>query len=120
MMRHFINQVYAQEFNIGEAGEGYIPHASVGNYETNFWNLVSSLLSVVMPIAGLLVLFYLIWGGFEWLTSEGDSGKLEKARKKMMHAIMGIILLAVTFAIFSLVQQMLGVCIIRWSGSAHC
>ena len=107
-------------FNIGEAGQGYIPHASVGNYETNFWDLVSSLLSVVIPIAALLVLLYLIWGAFEWITSEGDSGKLEKARKKMMHAIIGIIVIASALAIFALVQQFLGICVMKWSGATAC
>ena len=100
-------------FNLGEAGQGIIPHASPGNYESKFWGLISSLLSIVLPIAVLLLLLYLIWGGFEWITSGGDSSKLTQARNKIMHAVIGLILLASVVAIFGVLQQFLGVCIIK-------
>jgi len=109
-------------FNIGRAGEGYIPHASAGNsqtYQNNFWSWVSSLISIAMPIAALLVLAYLIWGAFEWITSEGDSGKLTKARQKITSAIIGIIILSATMAIFLMLQQFLGICVFRYGGSKY-
>ncbi len=104
-------------FNIGQAGKGVIPHAGTGNYEANFWDWVGRLMGVVMPIAALLVLAYLIWGAVEWITSEGDSGKLQKARNKMMHAVIGLIILASVTAIFAALQQFLGVCLIGIGGA---
>jgi len=106
-------------FNIGQAGKGVIPHASAGNYEANFWDWVSRLMGVVMPIAALLVLAYLIWGAVEWITSEGDPGKLQKARNKMMHAVIGLIILASVTAIFAALQQFLGVCLIGIGGACE-
>ena len=94
-------------FNIGEAGQDIIPHATVGNYQENFWSWVSSLLSVLMPVAFLLVLLYLIWGAFDWITAEGDSSKLEKARKKMMHAVIGLLLLVSAFIVIGFVSSLL-------------
>jgi hypothetical protein len=100
-------------FNIGQAGRNIIPHAGVGHYSEHFWSWVGSLLSIVWPIAALLVLLYLIWGAFEWITAEGDSGKLQKARNKMTHAVLGLIILATTLAIFTTLQQFLGICVIN-------
>jgi hypothetical protein len=61
-----------------------------------------------MLIAGLLVLFYLIMGGIEWITSGGDKGKTESARNKITAAVIGIIILAAAFAILQLVLTFLG------------
>ncbi len=74
-----------------------------------FGSLVSSILSFVILIAAILVLFYLIWGGVEWITSGGDKGKLEKARQRITSAILGIVVLSGVLAIFSVVQQFLGI-----------
>ncbi len=74
-----------------------------------FGSLISSVLSFVMLVAAILVLLYLLWGGMEWITSGGDKSKLEKARQRITSAILGIVVLAGTLAIFSVVQQFLGI-----------
>ena len=66
-------------------------------------------------IAALLVLFYLIWGGIEWITAGGDKGKVEKARNRITQAIIGLIVLAASTAILSLVQGFLGVTLINFT-----
>lgn len=82
---------------------------SVGTgYATNFGNLFSSLLNVVMLIAALLVFAYMIWGGIEWITSGGDKGKAESARNKLTAAIIGLIIVAASYAVITLIVQFLG------------
>ncbi len=71
--------------------------------------LLSRLLRSIMIIAGVLVFAYLIWGGIEWITSGGDSSKTEAARDKIMAAVVGLIILASTYAIFQLMLTLLGV-----------
>ena len=70
--------------------------------------LISSLLNLVMLIAALLVFAYLIWGGIEWITSGGDKGQTEKARNKITAAIVGLIVLAASYAILQLALNLLG------------
>jgi hypothetical protein len=71
--------------------------------------VISSLLSGVMVIGALMLLMYLIWGGIEWISAGGDSGKIQKARDKITQSVIGLIVLASSVAIFSLVQQFVGV-----------
>ncbi|MFZ1721060.1 MAG: hypothetical protein WAU07_00990 [Microgenomates group bacterium] len=78
------------------------------NYAAGFATVLGSLMSFIMVIAALAVLLYLLWGALEWITAGGESGKVEKARTKMMNAIIGIIVLSAVTAIFMLVQQFLG------------
>lgn len=75
---------------------------------TAFGKVVSSLVGLLLILAFLLSLFYLLTGGVAWITSEGDKANLEKARNKITHAIMGLIIVAAAFAIFRLVGQFFG------------
>ena len=74
----------------------------------NIGSLISSVLTIVMVVAILLVLLYLIMGGIEWITSGGDKGKTEGARNKITAAIIGIIILAAAYALVQLVAYVLG------------
>ena len=77
-------------------------------YATNFSTLFSSLLNVVMLIAALLVFGFLIMGGIEWITSGGDKGKAENARNKLTAAVIGLVVIAASYAILTLILQFLG------------
>jgi len=77
-------------------------------YATNFGTMFSSILNVVMLVAALLVFAYMIWGGVEWITSGGDKNKAEGARNKLTAAIIGLVIIAASYAVVTLVVQFLG------------
>lgn len=112
------------QFKIGdEAVNQKIPNATFNTkdptkYKQNFASLLGDLLSIVMPVAALLLLLYLLWGAIEWITSGGDKGKLEKARQKMTSAVMGVLVTSAVVSIFMLMQQILNVCIFDFWGNA--
>lgn len=76
----------------------------------------SSIIGGIMVVAVLLVFFYLIWGAIEWITAGGDQSKIQKGRDKIVQSIIGIIVLASTLAIFSVLQVFLGIEIIGGLG----
>lgn len=103
------------ELKIDEEGLGKLPTAEAGvEHNQQFANIIGSLLSAVMVIALILVLLYLIWGAIGWITAGGDSSKVTEARNKMVQAVIGIIVLAATLAIFSFVQYFLGVEVLKF------
>jgi hypothetical protein len=77
-------------------------------YATNIGTLLSSLLNLVMIIAAILVFLYLVWGGIEWITSGGDKSKTEGARNKITAAVVGLIVLAASYAVLQLALNFLG------------
>jgi hypothetical protein len=79
------------------------------NPESFFQDWVITLTTVVLVIGALLVLFYLIWGGIDWITAGGDSGKTEKARNKIFQSVIGLLVLASAYAIFFLITNFLGI-----------
>ena len=63
-------------------------------------------------VTGLAALIYLLWGAFNWTTSQGEEEKLEQARLQMTNAVIGFVLVIAALAIFSLVSgDILGVII---------
>jgi hypothetical protein len=77
-------------------------------FATDIGVLLNAVLSFIMVIAALLVFLYLIWGGIEWITSGGEKGKTENARNKITAAVIGLVILAASYAILQLVLRFLG------------
>ncbi|MFZ1721061.1 MAG: hypothetical protein WAU07_00995 [Microgenomates group bacterium] len=77
-------------------------------FATDLGSVITAVLSFVMIIAALLVFLYLIWGGIEWITSGGDKGKTESARNKITGAVVGMIILAASYAILTLILRFIG------------
>ena len=67
--------------------------------------IVSLAVTVLLVAAVLIALFFLIWGGIRWITSGGDKGKVEEARKHIVAAIIGLI---VAFLAYFILQLVLG------------
>jgi magnesium-transporting ATPase (P-type) len=105
------------ELKFGEAAQDTLPYAEkvVADGSSSFvLTLIGNLLSLAMMFGALIVLAFLIMGAFEWITSAGDTGKLEKARNRITQAIVGLILLSTTLAIFTFIQSWLGIEVINF------
>ena len=68
---------------------------------TNLSSLLNNAIPIILPVAGLILLAYLIWGGFEFLTALGDPKKAASAKNKITYAIIGFF---VIFAAYWIVQ----------------
>ena len=77
-------------------------------FAQSFPDLLSSLLTLLVAVVAILVFAYLIWGGINWITSGGDKGKTESARNKIMAAVIGLIIIASSYAVLQIVLRFLG------------
>lgn len=84
--------------------------------ETTFAEWLARIFGGILGVAALLVLIYLLWGAISWITSNGDSAKVQKARDQITQAIIGLIVLAASTAIFMLVQNALGIEVLNITG----
>lgn len=70
--------------------------------------LINSTLNLVIIVSALLVFVFLLWGGIEWIVSGGDKGKTDNARNKITSAIIGLIVVAASWAILTIILNFLG------------
>ena len=68
---------------------------------TSVGTLISEFLKYLFPLAGLILLLYLLAGGFQLMTSAGDPKKMQEAKSKITNALVGFI---IVFAAYWLVQ----------------
>ncbi|MCL5675953.1 MAG: pilin [Patescibacteria group bacterium] len=74
---------------------------------------IGSIISFVLPYAfvlsGILLLFFLISGGFDLMTSAGDAKKTEQAKEKLTNALIGFIIVFASFWIYQIIKYILGI-----------
>ena len=66
---------------------------------------IYAIIIAILIISAIVALFYLIWGGFKWITSGGDKTKVQGARDTIVAAIVGLILAFLAFFILSVVLR---------------
>lgn len=69
---------------------------------------LSNLIALIFSLAMVVLIFMILWGAFDWLTSEGDKEKVENARRKLINAVIGIMLFAIAFAVIRIIGQFTG------------
>lgn len=71
-------------------------------------DLVSRILSFLMPMAGIILLFVLIWGGYDFMMSQGNPEKLKGAQAKITSGLVGFFLLIASYLIVRLIAAIFG------------
>lgn len=63
----------------------------------------------VFTFASIAVVLYFLWGAFDFIISQGDKEKIASARRKMTYALIGLAILALSFALMGLVGSIVGI-----------
>lgn len=70
---------------------------------SNIYQIAGRIINVVLGFLGIVLLGYMIYAGFLWMTSGGESDKAEQARTMITNAIIGLIIIVAAFAISTFV-----------------
>ena len=76
--------------------------------DTTIGDIVNVAVPFIFVFAGLLLLLYLIYGGYTLMTSGGDPKKTGAAREKITYALIGFILVFAAFWITQIMARILG------------
>jgi hypothetical protein len=70
-------------------------------------DIIGQLINIVLGFMGILLLAYLLYAGFLWMTAGGDSKQVDKAKDMIRNAIIGLIIIVASFAISNFVLTQL-------------
>lgn len=99
-----IPQVYAAEnIDIRPGGQW----GDLGNLTVA--GIVSGLIKLALVVVALVFFTMLIWGGIRWITSRGDKTEVENARNQITHALIGLAIVFVAWAIIKLINTLFGI-----------
>lgn len=71
----------------------------------SFEAFMSFLIKFFFVMAGLLALFYMLWGAISWITSGGEKDAVGKSREKILAAVIGVMLIIATLSIIVALEQ---------------
>lgn len=69
--------------------------------------IIGIIIQGALGIVGALTLLMLVVGGFHWLTSAGNSEKIEKGTKTMIWAVIGLFLVFASYLILTTFTNLL-------------
>lgn len=78
-------------------------------------NVISWSITMLMIGASLLCVALLVYGGIRWITSGGDKAGIEGARNTIVYALIGIIIIFLSYSILRLIGSIFGINLIRIS-----
>lgn len=72
-------------------------------------HLVSNSVAAAFIVSGIAFFGFLVWGGVDWLMSGGDKGKVESAQKRISAALVGLAIVASSYAVYQIVLTFFGI-----------
>ena len=69
---------------------------------------ITNIIDAMFISAFILALIFFMTGAIHWITSGGDKANLENARNKIIHALVGLIVIASAWAVMLVVGDFFG------------
>jgi Type IV secretion system pilin len=76
-------------------GQIYTPVLSSLN---DIWLVVAAVIEMLLRIAALAAVGLVIWGGIQYITSQGEPDKTKKARGTILNAVIGLVIAVISAA----------------------
>jgi hypothetical protein len=71
--------------------------------------VISNIVNAALVFAGVVALVLIIYSGIRYITSRGDQTALDSAKKTLTWAIVGLIIIFLSFFIVNLISSLTGV-----------
>ena len=79
-----------------------------GTEGTTATQLLSKIIeNVLLPVAGLIAVGFLIYGGFQYVTSRGEEEQAESGKKTIQNSIIGLVIIILSYVIVTVIANAL-------------
>lgn len=81
-----------------------------------FQTVLSNIVGVMAASGIIWFVFQFIVGAYGWISAGGDSKAIEAARKRIMNAVIGLVIILTAMVLISVIGALLGVDILNIAG----
>lgn len=74
------------------------------NKLNDFWVIVLNLVEILLQVVAYVSAGFIVWGGFKYIKSEGDPGKISESKMAIINAVIGLVIALASVAIVDFVQ----------------
>lgn len=58
----------------------------------DIWLIVLAIINILLRVAAMIAVFYIIYGGIKFMTSQGNPEEINKAKSTILSAVIGLII----------------------------
>jgi D-alanyl-lipoteichoic acid acyltransferase DltB (MBOAT superfamily) len=99
MLNKIILIAHAQDFRVLSARAG----ATSGS-RLSLLDILVSLINLLLALSGVVILIFMLYGGFLWMTAGGQEDQVKKAKTIISNSVIGLIIVLSAFSIATFVQ----------------
>ena len=99
-----VNFALAQDIGVNYAGNLGLQAAS----ETDIRTLIVNIIRYALTFLGIIAVVMIMYGGFIWMTSNGQPDRVQKAKNILIAAAIGLIIVISAFAIVTFIVSITG------------
>ena len=97
-----------------DVGSNYASNTDLGSADPR--DMIVDILAIVFTFFGIIAVIIIMYAGWLWMTSNGNSDQVDKAKKAIIGAVIGIIIMLASYGIVTfIINSMAGV-----AGGATC
>ena len=82
---------------------GTMPNKATLDTAGFVWRIALNIIDIGLSLAGYIAFFFILFGGFQFLTGGSNPGQIEKARKTILNAVIGLAIALGAVAITNLI-----------------
>lgn len=77
------------------------------NNPNQFWLIGLGIVDILLRVAGLVAVAFVVYGGFMYMTSQGEPDKTSKAKNTLLNSLIGLTIAIMATVIVSFVGSSL-------------
>lgn len=81
---------------------------NVGGIENFIWRIVLNVIQMGLVIVAYIAVFFIIYGGFLFITGGSNPSQVEKARKSILNAVVGLVIALAAIAVTNFIFGIIG------------
>lgn len=81
--------------------DGIQANTGLGNDDPRF--IAANIINIVLGFLGIIALILILYAGFKWMTAAGNEDRVTEAKKLLVAAVIGLIIILSAFALSSFV-----------------
>jgi hypothetical protein len=83
-------------------------NSDVGGLSPFIWKIVLNIIEIVLVLTAIIAVIFVLYGGFLFITGGGNSSQVEKARKSILNALIGLVISMGAIAMTNLIFDVVG------------
>lgn len=107
-MLNFLSKLVPLAYSIDEDVVGSITlPGGIPSEVAKTGDFISAMVRFLMIVGGVFSLWQFLSGGFQFISSGGDKGKIAEAQQKINMSILGLVTMTASFLIIAVISQVL-------------